>query len=126
MAGKKGTKVGIEGGKELAAKFQSISRRVNNEVEQALIIGALRVERAAKQNAPVDTGRLRGSITHRLIDTGKNQVAAEVGTNVEYAVMVEFGTSKQAAKPYLFPAYLANKEKILKDLAKAFKKGSGL
>lgn len=27
-----------------------------------------------------------------------------IGTNVEYAVYVHFGTSKQRAQPYLFPA----------------------
>ena len=44
----------------------------------------------------VDTGRLRGSITHTTDDD-----AAYVGTNVEYAGYVEFGTSRMPARPYL-------------------------
>ncbi len=119
-------KIGIEGGKELAAKFRQISGEAKTEIEQALVKGALRVERDAKINAPVDTGRLRSSITHRLIDAGSDNPVTEVGTSVSYAVPVEFGTTRQPAKPYLLPSYNQNKDKILKDLAAAFKKGCGL
>jgi len=51
----------------------------------------------------VDTGRLRASITHRVEKT-TGEIAGYVGTNVEYAAAVEFGTSKSAPYPYLFPA----------------------
>lgn len=44
----------------------------------------------------VDTGRLRDSISHRVHDD-----VVEVGTNVEYAIYVEFGTSKMAPNPFL-------------------------
>lgn len=40
----------------------------------------------AKLMCPVDTGRLRNSITHAV---GTNEVT--VGTNVEYAIYVELG-----------------------------------
>ena len=46
----------------------------------------------------VDTGRLRGSITHGVDNAEK---VAYIGTNVEYAAYVEFGTSKMPARPYL-------------------------
>jgi len=45
------------------------------------------VEGQAKENAPVDTGRLRSSITSRVAE---HQVF--IGSNVEYAPYVEFGT----------------------------------
>ena len=53
----------------------------------------------AKENCPVDTGRLRNSISHQADDG-----AVYIGTNVEYAPYVELGTSKMAARPYLRPA----------------------
>lgn len=44
----------------------------------------------------VDTGRLRGSISHAV---GKDE--AYIGTNVEYAPYVELGTYRMAARPFL-------------------------
>lgn len=52
---------------------------------------AISLEHRAKQNAPVDMGRLRASITHRIIEIG-NGVIARTGSNVKYAAFQEFGT----------------------------------
>lgn len=57
----------------------------------------------AKQKAPVDTGRLRNSITHQVMSQGGTD-SVMIGTNVEYAPYVELGTSRQKAQPYLVPA----------------------
>ena len=61
----------------------------------------LTAERYAKRLCPVDTGRLRNSITHQV---HVNEKAVHVGTNVEYAPYVELGTKRQKAQPYLKPA----------------------
>lgn len=45
----------------------------------------------AKDLAPVDTGRLRNGIAHKVVDS---EPAAYIGTNVEYAPYVEFGTGQ--------------------------------
>ena len=59
----------------------------------------LRVESRAKQLCPVDTGRLRGSITTtRPVRRGKNLVVY-VGTNVKYARYVEEGTKAHVVRP---------------------------
>lgn len=47
-------------------------------------------ERYAKQRCPVDTGRLRSSITHR-VEVETDGMVGIVGTNVEYAAPVELG-----------------------------------
>lgn len=68
-----------------------------------LLRKAIDVETTAKRLCPVDTGRLRASITHVIgIEEGKQ--AAYVGSNVEYAIYQELGTYKMAAQPYLRPA----------------------
>ena len=54
-------------------------------------IGAT-AETYAKQETPVDTGRLRNSISHAI-----DGEAAYIGTNVEYAPYVELGTSRAKA-----------------------------
>lgn len=65
---------------------------------------ALKVERTAKRLCPVDTGRLRSSITHSEPERRGDVVAVRIGTNVEYARFVELGTSRARAQPYLRPA----------------------
>lgn len=66
------------------------------------------IERDAKKECPYDTGRLRGSITTNIIST----YSGEVGTNVEYAEYVEYGTRYQSAHPYFEPAVEKNEEKF--------------
>lgn len=63
------------------------------------IIGGM-AESYAKAACPVDTGRLRNSITHEQYSDDTEVI----GTNVEYAPYVELGTSKMGAKPFLRPA----------------------
>lgn len=73
---------------------------VSDAKKRALEIMGGKAESYAKQLAPVDTGRLRNSITHQQYD----ESTEIIGTNVEYAPYVELGTKRQKAKPYLRPA----------------------
>lgn len=63
----------------------------------------LAAEKYAKAQCPVDTGRLRNSITHFVVVDG-GEPAAYIGTDVEYGPYVELGTSRQKAQPFLRPA----------------------
>ena len=69
---------------KLILKFDKLS---DVSVKQALERACLVVENSAKEKAPVNTGNLRSSLTHEV--TGN---VGTVGTNVEYAPYVEFGT----------------------------------
>lgn len=57
-------------------------------------------ERYAKERTPVDTGRLRSSISGQVEGTGTG-VRGRVGTNVEYAPYVEFGTFRTPPRAML-------------------------
>lgn len=70
-------------------------------LERALTRIGMAAEGYAKQEAPVDTGRLRNSITF-AVDMGEK--ATYIGTNVEYAPYVELGTRLHAPQPFLEPA----------------------
>ena len=61
------------------------------------------------ENSPrrVDTGRLQGSITHSSDDR-----SVTVGTNVEYAIYVHFGTRKMDANAFLKNAFEHNMDQI--------------
>lgn len=64
---------------------------------------AIKVQARATELCPVLTGRLQSSITHHM-GADAEGVYADVGTNVEYALYVEMGTSTAAAQPFLRPA----------------------
>ena len=70
-------------------------------VARALETIGLVAERYAKGYAPVDTGRLRNSITHEAVP---DEGAVYIGSNVEYAPYQEFGTRYQSGTPFLRPA----------------------
>lgn len=80
------------------------SYRLERERElQALLMrkneaAAITIENNAKRAAPIDTGRLRSSITHDSDASG-----AIVGTNVTYGIFVEAGTRFQNPQPFLVP-----------------------
>lgn len=78
---------------------------IANAIDRALVAAleevGLVAEGYAKRACPVDTGRLRNSITH-IVDEGTRHVI--IGTNVEYAPYVELGTRRQKPQPFLKPA----------------------
>ena len=113
-------------------------------MEQACLL----VENDAKRNCPVDTGQLRSSIRHEIEGVNKEAIVGVVGSNVEYAPYVEYGTGIYARDnngrktpwaytdlktgktvwthgshphPYLEPALLANKDNIRKIFREAIK-----
>lgn len=71
---------------ETAAKNLRGTPMINAMRDATLII-----DRDAKKNAPVDTGRLRASITPEVTSQGEI-VTGVVGSNVTYAPFVELGT----------------------------------
>lgn len=87
-----------EGGFVLnAAGLQHVLAGPGGPVYRDLLQRAIRVETRAKLLASgrpgpnVDTGRLRASITHRIVVSPGGSYA-EVGSAVEYAAFVEYGT----------------------------------
>lgn len=75
-----------------------IEGAMNKAVASALEEIGLAAERFAKRACPVDTGRLRNSITHAL---NMDEEAVYIGTNVEYAPYVENGTSRRKGVYFL-------------------------
>jgi HK97 gp10 family phage protein len=70
---------------------------------KGVLRAAVQVEARAKRLAPVDTGRLRASITHALFRDDQG-LLAKVGSDVEYALWQEVGTTTMRGRPYLRPA----------------------
>ena len=77
----------------MSVTFNDYSEEVLQAFEEAAIRAlercGLQAEGYAKDLCPVDTGNLRNSISHKVVDS---EPAAYIGTNAEYAAYVEFGT----------------------------------
>lgn len=78
-----------------------IAAAMDQALAKALEEVGLVAEGYAKKACPVDTGRLRNSITHQVRPSEKS---VYIGTNVEYAPYVELGTSRMKPQPFLRPA----------------------
>jgi HK97 gp10 family phage protein len=78
---------------------------LKEELGKAVTELVLVIEAKAKEVCPVDTGKLRASITPVV----QSWAEAYVGTNTVYAPYVEFGTRKMAAQPFLEPAFMEGK-----------------
>lgn len=84
-------------------------------IAKALEMCGLHAEGYAKLLCPVATGRLKNSLTH----SPEGKYTEVIGTDVEYAIYVEAGTSRQRAQPFLKPAlvnHVGEYEKIIKSV----------
>ena len=82
--------------RELHALLVAPTGAVGRDLERR----ALRVESAAKVLAPIDGGRLRASI-HRgpITPTATGGMFIDIGSDLEYAIHVEQGTSAHIIRP---------------------------
>lgn len=71
------------------AILAAIRRRIIDKLE----VAGKFVEDSAKLLVAVDTGNLKGSIHHKV---DEQELSCIIGTNVEYAPYVEFGTGEFA------------------------------
>ena len=94
-----------------------IIRAAYEQIQKALKTVGMQAEKYAKEeitkvvyNTPESpnykrTGNLRNSITHQ-----NDNDTVYVGTDVEYAIYVEMGTSRMKARPYIGPAIVNHVE----------------
>lgn len=80
---------------------EAIAEAIDLALATALEEIGLVAEGYAKRACPVDAGRLRNSITHV---TRPDEKAVYIGTNVELAPCVEYGTVHRDPQPFLKPA----------------------
>lgn len=94
--------VQVQGLKELKSRFKQAPETVEKQVKKIIDESVIAMQNRAKQLAPVDTGALRSSITHKPFNyqTGAMLMAGN-NTTVKYAPYVEFGTGSR----FQIPAY---------------------
>lgn len=130
--------VNVQGSKETISKIKNLIENNFKAIKEAVRKCAFMVEKDAKWLCPVDTGRLRASITTNYEGSGqaraviknpvgttqpydgvhepkagkKDEFIADVGTNVEYAPWIEGGTKYIQKIPFLYSALKINQAKI--------------
>jgi HK97 gp10 family phage protein len=131
----------IEGMKEAIRNIQDWELEKIRQSRLQIERSAINIEREAKNLCPVDDQILRPSIAKKVTATDSGRVLeAEVGTVVEYAPFVEFGTGSGVsvpagqeefamqfkgktgrkrnypARPFLFPAWERERPKFVKSM----------
>lgn len=131
-------------------KFEDNSKKVKQQIQKATEAGMesvlLMIEAAAKANTPVgETGELRDKMDHNISHQGATMIG-QVGSPLDYAPYVEFGTGEfaengagrkggwsymdeegnwrhtkgQSPQPFLRPAFRSNKNNVKEILGKEY------
>lgn len=108
--------VQMQGVAEAMKKIKDYEVEKLDEVKEIVAASAVTIESNAIARTPVDTGNLKGSINTRIYDDG---LSASIGTPIEYAPYVEYGTRRAKAQPFLFPSFEAEIPRYLADIKKA-------
>jgi HK97 gp10 family phage protein len=125
--------------KEAAKLTGQFEQQIRQKVIEQLNKSALTIVADAKKAAPVDSGRLRGSLA--ILARYNDGLTLDVGTNVFYSKFVEYGTGKynpqgrstpwtyyspqlkryvttegMKAQPFLFPAFERERPRLIAEL----------
>ena len=120
---------------------EEILEAMREQVQDALIVIGETAEGYAKEDTPVDTGRLRNSITYATKDFGGVAVYSDdqgnnfydgdslhtpeentlyMGTNVEYGVYVEYGSyNHKVGKPHFIRDAMSTHGEEYKEILRA-------
>jgi HK97 gp10 family phage protein len=85
-------RVTIQGKDELITKLKQLGEVASQRnLELAVTAGALPIQNAAKDNAPMKTRTLSRSIHTEVTESDESHATATVGTDLVYAAIQEFG-----------------------------------
>ena len=79
--------------KEVLQKLNLFKQKLPERTREGMEKVCLKVEADSKKNCPPSiTGNLRASITHKVVDEEDGEIAGYVGSNLDYAPYVHYGT----------------------------------
>jgi len=114
--------VSIDGLNEVKKSLSVLPLKIQkNILTSGIRAVASTFQKEAKRNVPVDSGDLRRSIkvAKRRTKDGSTKFSVGISSkkyNVYYGHMIEFGTKKAKAEPFMRPAYEQNKTKAVQSI----------
>jgi HK97 gp10 family phage protein len=126
----------LDGLEKTISKLKKVDNEVADMVDEVLENAVLQIAGVARQLAPVDLGKLRASIQSGPVA----KLSWEVVASAKYAPYIEFGTGglvdvpkglesyalqfkgkgirkvNMKARPFLYPAFVAYRNQLIKDL----------
>tara|TARA_R110000803_G_scaffold34289_7_gene74928 strand:+ start:381 stop:740 length:360 start_codon:yes stop_codon:yes gene_type:complete len=104
---------GVQEVSNMLKQFGREGKRITIDITK---IQATDISRNAKKLAPIDTGKLRQSITAEEV----KPTAWTITAYESYASFIEFGTRYMSAQPFLYPAWKRGTIRYTMDLRNAF------
>ncbi|HOM27352.1 MAG TPA: HK97 gp10 family phage protein [bacterium] len=102
-------KINLKDSQKIMNEIGKIGGNIDKNILEVLGKVLLEIERDAKYLAPVDTGRLRSSITTTINEDKKQGI---IYTNVDYSIYVHEGTRKMKGRPFLRDAIFRDSKDI--------------
>lgn len=96
----------INGIDQLSKRLKDMDQKVKDTLAMELRESALKIQKEAKRNAPVNMGTLRNSI-YIDSDYQKNKLTYSVGASASYAPYIEFGTGGSVKVDPKYSSYAA-------------------
>jgi HK97 gp10 family phage protein len=110
--------VKIYGADAIIKRLEASPKKMFDESKLIIDAAVIEIAAKAKQEVPVKTGALRGSIRHAKYQPGKGASVSAGNTNIGYAPYVEFGTGTR----FQIPVYQNVNMADLEAYALTFKK----
>lgn len=95
---------------KLVKRLNALPEGLLANAKAAALAAAEQAAASARANAPVDTGKLRESISFSKTHSG-----AVTTASAQHAPMVEFGTVKMPPQPFMLPAAQSVRNSFLRD-----------
>lgn len=91
----------MSGLEEIFSNMAVFHEDIGKNADVAIQNAGLACLASTQQRCPVDTGTLRASYQYTKV----SDTECTVGSDIDYASFVEFGTHKMSAQPHLFPGF---------------------
>jgi HK97 gp10 family phage protein len=117
--------IGLDGLDELRGRLEGLAN-AEDITKVALEKSADHLVSAAKNSVVVRSGDLKGDIVRGEVEDGKIKVGVKADGVDWYAHIVEFGSVKKSARPFLRPTFEQEKATIEQIIADELRSGLGL